>query len=148
MSLCWTMVEIQAPHSDTIWASMWENLSSGWMRGWWGVIEYLLFWNTIRVSNSLETGLMYRQYTSALIWVQIVCNPHPPSSFLIVILFWNHLLQLLLKWASSRQNLSSEVCKQQRRRPACASAQTDQCLCYLFLEGIISKLATSKISIF
>ena len=29
-----------------------------------------------------------------------------------------------------RENLSSEVCEQQRRRPACASAQTDQCLCY------------------
>ena len=40
------------------------------------------------------------------------------------------LLRLDLYWASSRQNLSSWVCEQQRRRPACASAQTDQRLCY------------------
>ena len=33
-------------------------------------------------------------------------------------------------WASSRENLSSEVCEQQRRRPACAAAQSDQRLCY------------------
>ena len=31
--------------------------------------------------------------------------------------------------ASSRENLSSEVCEQQRRRPACASAQSDQRIC-------------------
>ena len=33
-------------------------------------------------------------------------------------------------WASTQENLSSEVCEQQRRRPACASAQSDQRLCY------------------
>ena len=33
-------------------------------------------------------------------------------------------------WALARENLSSEVCEQQRRRPACASAQTDQRLYY------------------
>ena len=34
------------------------------------------------------------------------------------------------KWASPRENLSSVVCEQQRRRPACAYAQSDQRLCY------------------
>ena len=34
------------------------------------------------------------------------------------------------KWASTRENLSTVVCEQQRRRQACASAQTDQHLCY------------------
>ena len=33
-------------------------------------------------------------------------------------------------WASTRENLSSGVCKQHRRRPACVSAQSDQRLCY------------------
>ena len=33
------------------------------------------------------------------------------------------------KWASTRENLSSVGCEQQRRRPACASGQSDQCLC-------------------
>ena len=34
------------------------------------------------------------------------------------------------KWALTRENLSSRVCEQHRRRPACASAQSDQRLCY------------------
>ena len=34
-------------------------------------------------------------------------------------------------WASTRKNLTSGVCEYQRRRPACASAQSDQHLCYL-----------------
>ena len=33
-------------------------------------------------------------------------------------------------WASTRENLSSGVCKQHRRRPACTSVQSDQRLCY------------------
>ena len=33
--------------------------------------------------------------------------------------------------ASMKENWSSVVCKQQRHKPACASAQTCQCLCYL-----------------
>ena len=33
-------------------------------------------------------------------------------------------------WASTRENLSSGVCEQQGRRPACAYAQSDQRLCY------------------
>ena len=32
-------------------------------------------------------------------------------------------------WALPRENLSSGVCEQHRRRPACASAQSDQRLC-------------------
>ena len=33
-------------------------------------------------------------------------------------------------WASSLENLSQEVCEQQRRRPTCTSAQPDQRLFY------------------
>ena len=40
------------------------------------------------------------------------------------------LLLSKCKWASTRENLSSGVCEQNRRRPACASAQSDQRLCY------------------
>ena len=32
--------------------------------------------------------------------------------------------------ASTPDNMSSVVCEQQRRRPACASTQSDQRLCY------------------
>ena len=37
-------------------------------------------------------------------------------------------------WALARENLSLGVCEQHRRRPACASAQSDQRLCYLVFE--------------
>ena len=40
------------------------------------------------------------------------------------------LLKSKLIWTSSRENLSSVVCEQQRRRLVCASAQSDQHLCY------------------
>ena len=56
--------------------------------------------------------------------------------------------------ASTRQNLYSGVCKQQRRRPACSSGQSGHQRSLInafvipFLKSIISKLATSKISIF
>ena len=36
-------------------------------------------------------------------------------------------------WASTRENLSSGNCEERRCRPACASAQTDQGLCYLLI---------------
>ena len=36
---------------------------------------------------------------------------------------------LLNIWASAGENLFSGVCQQHRRRPVCASAQTDQRLC-------------------
>ena len=39
-----------------------------------------------------------------------------------------------IKWASMGENLSLGVCEQQRRRPACASTQTDQRLCYSLFE--------------
>ena len=47
-------------------------------------------------------------------------------------------------WASTRETLSSGVCKQHRRRTACASAQSDQCLFIRFLESIC-KLAAGEI---
>ena len=33
------------------------------------------------------------------------------------------------KWAGPWENVSYVICEQQRRRSACASAQSDQCLC-------------------
>ena len=36
-----------------------------------------------------------------------------------------------IKWATTRENMSSGVSEQHRRRPACASVQSDQPLCYL-----------------
>ena len=37
---------------------------------------------------------------------------------------------IYLIWAATRENLSSGVYEQHRRRPACASAQSDQRLCF------------------
>ena len=39
-----------------------------------------------------------------------------------------------IMWASTRENLSSGFCEQQRRRPACQSAQSDQHLSYSLFE--------------
>ena len=50
--------------------------------------------------------------------------------------------------ASTKENLSSGVCKQQRRRPACACVQSDQHLVIRLFESTITKLATSKTSVF
>ena len=36
----------------------------------------------------------------------------------------------MIRWASTWENLSSGVLEQHRRRPACASAQSDQRFCY------------------
>ena len=38
------------------------------------------------------------------------------------------------KWALTQKNLSSGGCEQHRRRPACASTQTDQRLCYSIIK--------------
>ena len=49
---------------------------------------------------------------------------------------------LVINWASTRENLSLGVCEQHRRRPACASAQTDQRLCYSLGDDYVSLLST------
>ena len=48
-------------------------------------------------------------------------------------------------WASTQENLSLGVCKQQRRRTACASMQTDKHIRYSRLESIISEHAKSEV---
>ena len=45
---------------------------------------------------------------------------------------WICLFGCCYNWASTRENMFSEVCEQHRRRPACASAQSDQRLCYSY----------------
>ena len=47
-----------------------------------------------------------------------------------------------------RENLSSGDWEHHKRRRACASAQTDQCLCFLRCGKYISKLNTSEPLIF
>ena len=49
---------------------------------------------------------------------------------------------LQTKWASSWENLSFGACEQYRRRPAWASVQSDQRLCYSLFGKYISRLAT------
>ena len=50
--------------------------------------------------------------------------------FCITFHHFRFILTVVVIWALTRGNLSSGVWEQQRRRPACASAQTDQRLCY------------------
>ena len=65
------------------------------------------------------------------------------SSFTIA-----RIINTAIIWASTRETLSSGVCKQHRRRPACSSTQSDQRLFIRFLKNIICKLAAGEISIF
>ena len=46
------------------------------------------------------------------------------------------------------ENLSSVVCEKQRRRPACATAQSDQHLCYLLSGGHNSQACSMRNSTF
>ena len=57
------------------------------------------------------------------------------------------IINTAIIWASTRETLSSGGCEQHRRRPACASAQSDQRLFIRSLESIICKLAAGEISI-
>ena len=51
-------------------------------------------------------------------------------------------------WASTTwENLSSEVCEQQRHRSACAPAQSDQCLCCWLISSPEPKAPRWAISI-
>ena len=42
--------------------------------------------------------------------------------------------EVIINWATGRENLSLEDCEQKRRRPACASTQSDQRLYDLLFE--------------
>ena len=62
--------------------------------------------------------------------------------------YLDDILSINYNLVSMRENLSSGICEQRRRRPACASALSDQRLFIRFLERSIPKLATGEISIF
>ena len=53
-----------------------------------------------------------------------------PKILLLLYYYYYALHFYNIRWASARENLSYGVCEQHRRRPACASAQSDQRLCY------------------
>ena len=44
------------------------------------------------------------------------------------------------------RNASYVICEQQRRRSACASAQSDQRLCFRYLDSVMSLVSVTKIS--
>ena len=88
------------------------------------------FRNTICVSNRLDPD--------QLIWVQTVCKSYQQTTLGDnELMFMNpgykgttlYFTQILI-WASRQENLSSGVCEQHRRKPACTSVQSDQRLCY------------------
>ena len=56
------------------------------------------------------------------------------------------LKEFLDKWARSCKNVSYAICKQQRCRSACASAQSDQHLCCSLLDIIMPLVSISEIS--
>ena len=51
-------------------------------------------------------------------------------------------------WAGPWENVAYVICEQQRRRSACASAQSDQCLCCSLPRCVMSLVSVTKISNF
>ena len=43
-------------------------------------------------------------------------------------------------WASMQENLSSGVCEEQRRRPACPAMQTDSSFVFRLLESRVARV--------
>ena len=68
------------------------------------------------VPSTLNLKTNSRNSTNKNVWPKIVK--------------WKRTQLTIDNWASSRENLSSGGCEQHRCRPACASAQPDQHLCY------------------
>ena len=80
--------------------------------------------------------------------MRIEKNPVGYSSFTIA-----RIINTAIIWASTQETLSSGGLRTTQaqtslRRPACASAQSDQRLFIRFLESIICKLAAGEISFF
>ena len=48
-------------------------------------------------------------------------------------------------WARPWENVSYAICKQQRHRSACAFAQSDQHLCFRYLDSVMSLVSVTKI---
>ena len=84
--------------------------------------------NPVPFNHALQcmlcTGLIMKKYQSNT-YFQDPCRPP---------LQMTDALKHIPNWASTRENLSSGACEQHRRRPACASAQSDQRLCYSLFE--------------
>ena len=91
---------------------------------WWKLVWILISWLTL-IYTVFKNGyriLIKSDVLSVLIWSNTV-------------------------WALTRKNPSLEACQQQRHWPACASYSLISASVIGLLESIISKLATSKISI-
>ena len=98
-----------------------------------------LSWATLAIvsyhSGTSKIDLIYKK------WANCSCGRLNKTTSIDSAFFFYH------NWASTRENLSSGVCEQQRGRPACASAQSDQRFCYRVFESIIYKLASRKIQV-
>ena len=95
-----------------------------------------LIWKGFKYHDSLLTGLVVSRnllmVASMLCLLQIKVTPRHT-----------------MKWALTRENLSSVVHEQQRHRPASASAQNDQRLCYsLFAKYEGQSKITELVNIF
>ena len=60
---------------------------------------------------------------------------HVRPKFDVFTLFCKPYLTSCIKWASTQENMTLGDCEQQRPRPACATAQTDQRLCHSLFGG-------------
>ena len=81
--------------------------------------KYKMDESTLHVSICLEESIRMKRVKRSRCALKGAC-----------VLIW--LNMVIAIWASTRENLSLGVCEQQRCRPACTFAQSDQHLCYCY----------------
>ena len=86
--------------------------------------------------NCLFSFFFSEKYTRFCQWKNLELNIQVSIPCIIIPRGLKPLVKsyFIVIWASTQENLSSVVCEQQRRRPACATTQSDQRLCYLLFE--------------
>ena len=127
-----------------LWIEVARNNTQSFISSWiyFCALSFLL-WQI--GENYLHTGYRYlRFYQLKNIPISSwLSHPGAHCGFAFVVLKVTQCKKGYLhhNWASLRENLSSEVCEQQRRRPACAPRSLISAFVIRLLKIIISRLA-------
>ena len=109
---------------------LWQNFLDPHMRMLELVALFVLFCQGYACDRGIFLPCSFFQKLRHVYSRQYMYHSYAPQVQLIDVACQCQRTSISHKWASTREKLSSEVCEQQRRRPACASAQSDQRLCF------------------
>ena len=91
----------------------------------------LILHNVLCTTVVIQALHWLKFYEQRVVWDKKTINRQEHE--ILVLIAYAQKLSLNIHadiWTSTQENISSEVFKQHRRRPACASAQSDQPLFY------------------